>query len=67
MTDQLEFRKDVIGPVECYREAWEIIKPHYWMLFALTIVGVMISGASLYVLGGAMICGIMFSFLGVVE
>ena len=53
-----EFRTGVIKPVECVKEAWEMIKSDYWILFAITILGAMLGGVSLYVLIGAMICGI---------
>lgn len=59
----LEFRTGVIKPIECVREAWGIIKPDFFMLFAIMIVGVLISGATFYVLSGAMICGIHYVYL----
>lgn len=58
-----EFRTGVIKPVECVREAWELIKDEYWILFAVSIVGAMIGGISLYVLIGSMICGIFGCYL----
>ena len=67
MTNRLEFNTGVIKPLECYREAWELLKPHFWILFAITIVGVMISSATLYILGGAMMCGIMYCYLLAIE
>ena len=54
----LEFTTGQIRATECVREAWAIIKDDYWLLFAIAIVGAMIGGISLYVLIGAMICGI---------
>lgn len=67
MTDQTEFRTGVISPVECYKEGWQILKPHFWILFAITIVGMLIGGATFYVLLGAMICGIFFCYLQAAE
>ncbi len=58
-----EFRTGVIKPVECVREAWELIKDEYWILFAVSLVGAMIGGISFYVLIGAMICGIFTCYL----
>lgn len=58
-----EFRTGVIKPIECVKEAWEIIKPDYWILFAISIVGALIGGVTLYILFGAMICGIFYAFL----
>jgi hypothetical protein len=59
----LEFRTGVIKPVECVKEAWELIKPDYWLLLGITIVGAVIGAMTLYVLVGAMICGINYAYL----
>lgn len=61
--NQLAFRTGVIRPVECYKEAWAIIKDDYWVLFGISVVGVLIGSFSFYILLGAMICGIFLSFL----
>jgi uncharacterized membrane protein len=58
-----EFNTGVIKPFECLKEAWELVKPNYWLLFAILMVGALIGGMSLYVLIGAMMCGIMYCFL----
>ncbi len=58
-----EFQTGVIRPVECFKEGWELIKSDYWILFAISLVGAMIGGFSLYILLGAMICGIYYCFL----
>ncbi len=49
---ETEFKTGVIRPVECFKEGWELIKSQYWMLFAVTLVGAMLGGASLYILLG---------------
>ena len=59
----LEFRTGVIKPIDCVKEAWEIIKPDYWLLFAVTIVGVLIGSMTLLLLTGGMICGIYYVYL----
>jgi len=59
----IEFRRGVIKPIECLREAWEIIKPDYWLLFAILLVGAVIGAISLYILIGAMICGVNYCYL----
>ncbi|MGC2237293.1 MAG: hypothetical protein WA584_14110 [Pyrinomonadaceae bacterium] len=59
----IEFRTGVIRPVECFKEGWELIKSDYWMLFAISLVGGIIGGASVYILLGAMICGIYYCYL----
>lgn len=62
-----EFKTGVIHPVECLKEAWEIIKPQYWVLFAITIVGAMIGGMTMYILLGAMMCGIYLCYLQAID
>lgn len=59
----MEIRSGVIKPVECFKEGWELIKPDYWIFFAITLVGVMIGGLTMYVLIGAMLCGIYYCFI----
>src|SRR5438128_1542075 len=58
-----EFRTGVIKPIECAKEAWEIIKPDYWLLMAIVLVGAVTSAITLYVLVGAMASGIMLCYL----
>ena len=67
MENEIRFRSGVIKPIECFREGWEAIKPHYWILFAISVVGLMIGGATMYVLLGAMICGVFYCFLQVCD
>jgi uncharacterized membrane protein len=55
----MEFKVGVIRPVECFREGWKLIKDQYWLILAITLVGLVIS--TLVPLGmalGAMFCGI---------
>jgi hypothetical protein len=59
----LTFKSGAIKPVECVREAWELIRSDYWLLFGISLVGGLIAGATLYVLLGAMICGIFGCYL----
>ena len=58
-----EFKTGVIRPVECFKEGWELIKDQYWMLFGITFVGVIIGSFTMYILLGAMMCGIYYSYL----
>jgi hypothetical protein len=60
---ETEFRTGVIRPVECLKEGWELIKEQYWLLLGITLVGAMIGGASLYIVLGAMICGIFYCYI----
>lgn len=57
-----EFTTGNIRAVECFKEAWEIIKDQYWLLFAICLVGILISGILLYIPLGAMMCGIYLCF-----
>lgn len=63
----LDFRTGTINPIECLREGWAVVKPRYWSLLGLTILGAIVAGATLYVLLGAMACGIMLSYLKVID
>lgn len=67
MHEQIEIVEGNIRPIEVYKEAWEIIKPNFWLFFAISIVGIMIGGLTMYVLLGAMVCGILYCFLGSLE
>lgn len=62
-----EFRTGVIRPVECVKEGFELIKKDYWLLFAILIVGALIGGATMYILGGAMFCGIFIAYLNAID
>lgn len=62
-----EFRIGVIRPVECARQGWELIKKDYWLLFAIFFVGAIIGGFSMYILLGAMICGIFYCYLRAID
>lgn len=52
-----------IRPIECFKEGWELIKSDYWMMFAIALVGFLLGGVTLYILFGAMACGIFICFL----
>ena len=62
-----EFRTGVINPIECVKEGFEIIKSDYWLLFAIGLVGGLIGGVTMYILFGAMICGIFVAYLKKVD
>ncbi len=62
-----EFKTGVIKPIECLKEAWELSKPQYWLLFAITIVGIMIGGVSMYILLGSMLCGVYACYLQAID
>ena len=58
-----EFRTGVIRPVEVYKEAWELIKSEYWLIFAITLVGLIVGSAVPVILIGPMMCGIYLVLL----
>ena len=62
-----EIKTGVIKPVECFKEGWALIKSDYLVLFAITVVGIMIGGITLYILVGAMVCGIFKCYLNVID
>jgi hypothetical protein len=62
-----EFRIGVIKPVECVKEAWAFVKPNYGIFFAICLLGIWLSGATLYVLLGAMVSGIFYSMLRAID
>ncbi len=64
---ELGYNTGVIKPVECFKEGWELIRDRYWILFAISLVGATIGSISLYLLIGAMICGIFYCFLRVID
>lgn len=59
----MEFRTDAIRPIECLKEAWEIIKPDFWLMLAILLVGSVVGAITLYIAIGAMVCGINYAYL----
>src|SRR6187402_3797542 len=58
-----EFTVGQIRPIECVKEAFALIKNEYWVLLAVSLVGGMIAAISMYILIGAMVCGIFTCYL----
>jgi len=58
-----EFASGKIRAVECVKEAFAAIRDEYWVLFAVSLVGMLVAAVSLYVLIGAMVCGILKVYL----
>jgi hypothetical protein len=65
--NDISFNTGVIKPVECVKEGWELIKNDYWVLFAVALVGALIGGFSMYILLGAMFCGIFYCYLRAID
>lgn len=62
-----EFLTGQIRPIECVKEGFELIKRDYWLLFAIGLVGGLIGGVTMYVLAGAMLCGIFICYLNAID
>src|SRR6188474_39322 len=55
----IEFRRNVVEPMECLRAGWNLIKNQYWLFVGITAVGVIIgSVVPLGILMGPMMCGL---------
>ncbi len=63
----VEFKTGVIKPVEVYKEAWAMIKDQFWMVLAVTLVGIMVGSVIPVVLIGPMMCGIYLVLFQVYE
>jgi hypothetical protein len=62
-----EFRTGVIRPVEVYKEAWAIMKDEYWLIFAITLVAMLIGSVVPLVLVGPAMCGLYMCLLDKVD
>lgn len=63
----VDFQTGQIKPIECVKEGFELIKRDYWLLFAIGLVGGLIGGVTMYVLAGAMLCGIFICYLNAID
>jgi hypothetical protein len=60
---QIPYQRNVVQPVECIKGGWNLIKGHYWLIFAMCLVGWMIASAvPLGILLGPMMCGLYLTF-----
>ena len=62
-----DFRTGVIRPVEVYKEAWAMMKDQFWLIFAITLVGMLIGSFVPVVLVGPMMCGIYMCLLDKID
>ena len=62
-----EFRTGAIRPVEVYKEAWELIKGEYWLIFAITLVALIVGSAVPVVLIGPMMIGLFMVLLNKID
>ncbi len=64
---EIDFTVGTIKPIEIYKEAWAMIKDQYWVIFAVTIIGLMIGGLIPIIIAGPMVAGIYLVLLRVYE
>ena len=62
-----EFRTGVIRPVEVYKEAWAIMKDQFWLIFAITLLAIIIGSLVPVVLMGPMMCGLYMCLLDKID
>lgn len=58
-----EFTVGAVKPVECFKEGWNLIRDEYWLIFAMTLVAMLISGAVPVILLGPIYCGVYYALL----
>lgn len=57
--NEIEFKRNVVQPVECIKAGWELIRSQYWLFVGITLVGLLIGNfVPLWILMGPMMCGI---------
>jgi hypothetical protein len=62
-TPEVAFKRNVVSPVQCVKEGWQLIKGQYWLILGMCIVGWMIAAAvPLGILMGPMMCGLFLTF-----
>lgn len=62
----IEFRRNVVEPIECLKGGWNLIRSQYWLFVGMTAVGFIIgSFVPLGILMGPMMCGIYLSLFQV--
>ena len=57
--EQIQFKRNVVEPIECIKAGFDLIKSQYWLFLGITAVGIIIgSVVPLGILMGPMMCGI---------
>ncbi|QQS33058.1 MAG: hypothetical protein IPM50_00295 [Acidobacteriota bacterium] len=65
--EQEQFRVGVIRPIELFKETWQLIKDEYWLIFAITLLGMVVASLIPIVLIGPMMCGIYMALLAKID
>ena len=59
MTPQIPYRRNAIEPVQCIKDAWELVKNQYWLFVGMSLIAMLIGSAvPAGILLGPMMCGI---------
>ena len=62
-TPQIPYRRNAIGPLQCITDAWELVKPQYWLFVGMCVVAMLVGSAvPAGILLGPMMCGLYFTF-----
>ncbi|HKS09092.1 MAG TPA: hypothetical protein VJS13_06050 [Pyrinomonadaceae bacterium] len=62
-TPLIEFRRNAIQPVQCIKDAYELIRDQYWLFVGICAVGLLVASAVPFgILMGPMMCGIYMIF-----
>ena len=62
-----EFTTGQIRAIEVYKEAWAMMKPEFWPIFAIVIVGMLVGGVVPIVIMGPMMIGVFMCLLDKVD
>jgi len=63
MTNQINFRRAAVEPVECLKAGWDLVRNEYWLFVGMCAVGMIIGGAvPAGILMGPMMCGLYMAF-----
>jgi uncharacterized membrane protein len=63
MSLEENLKTTAIYPVDCFTEAWNLIKKDYLLFFAVTTIGIYIGNLTFFIAAGALLCGVFYCFL----
>ncbi len=63
MANSIHFKRNVVEPVKCLKDGWDLVKDQYWLFVGMCLVGMLIGSAVPFgILLGPMMCGIYYTF-----
>src|SRR3954447_10187625 len=63
MTPEIPYKRKAVEPVECIKAGWELVKPQYWLIVGMCVIGYVIGTAvPLGILMGPMMAGLYLTF-----